>query len=257
MHKSFIVDEANEYHLVSSNKSWSKSFCTLLQSYDPKGAELVMNAALHLDSEVRIPLEVEAVQARVAVEDAIMTRRSGRSWSELPLAAEKLGRILYLGNGIQKSDERETTLPRRNVPSSGGLGSVEIYCCILNVGGIAQGLYHFDSVDHELRLIKAGEYSYWIRNCLILQEEFASASAIMFLISSQKRLATKYGARAYRIGLMDVGHVSQNIYLVATALGLEVCATAGFIDEELNSALNLDGIDNCALLALAVGERAE
>lgn len=254
MQNKFVVEEANEYHLASSNKSWSKNFGTLIQTYDAQGAELVMNAALHIESDVHVPLDVERVQAPLAVQDAILNRRSSREWGGVPLASEKLGRILYLANGVKKDDGTERTLPKRNVPSGGGLGSVEVYCCILKVEGIAQGLYHFDSVEHELRLVKSGDYSAWVRECLILQEEFSTASAIMFLVSSQKRLATKYGIRAYRVGLMDVGHVSQNIYLVATALGLEVCATAGFVDEELNSALDLDGLDNCALLALAVGE---
>ena len=65
----------------------------------------------------------------------------------------------------------------------------------------------------------------------------------------------KYSLRGYRFGLLDVGHVSQNLYLVASALGLQVCATAGFIDDVLDSALGLDGLDVASMLMVLVGGR--
>jgi SagB-type dehydrogenase family enzyme len=73
------------------------------------------------------------------------------------------------------------------------------------------------------------------------------------LTAAVGRLAAKYGPRAYRLALLDVGHVSQNIHLVATAIGLNVCATAGFIDDELDGALGLDGIDVATMLTVLVG----
>ncbi|HNB21307.1 MAG TPA: nitroreductase family protein, partial [Candidatus Melainabacteria bacterium] len=87
-----------------------------------------------------------------------------------------------------------------------------------------------------------------------LQAELSEASALIFLASNQGRLRSKYGPRAYRLGLLDAGHVSENIYLVSAALDLAVTATGGFIDDELNNALGLDGIDDCVVLVLAVGK---
>jgi nitroreductase len=67
------------------------------------------------------------------------------------------------------------------------------------------------------------------------------------------RLQTKYGIRGYRFALLDVGHVSQNIYLVGTALGVQVCASAGFIDDTVDQALGLDGLDTASMLVVLVG----
>ena len=53
--------------------------------------------------------------------------------------------------------------------------------------------------------------------------------------------------------MLDVGHVSQNLYLVATAMGLQVCATAGFIDDAVDAALGLDDLDAASMLVVLVG----
>lgn len=45
----------------------------------------------------------------------------------------------------------------------------------------------------------------------------------------------------------------QCLYLVATALGLNVCAIAGFRDDELNDLLGIDGHREFATLVFAVG----
>jgi len=55
--------------------------------------------------------------------------------------------------------------------------------------------------------------------------------------------------------LLDAGHVSQNFNLIATALELIVCTTAGFIDDELDSALHLDGLENASMLTVFVGNK--
>jgi SagB-type dehydrogenase family enzyme len=49
----------------------------------------------------------------------------------------------------------------------------------------------------------------------------------------------KYGQRGYRHVLLDAGHVGQNLYLVATALGLGPTAIGGFFDRELGALLEL------------------
>src|SRR5262249_7012191 len=136
---------------------------------------------------------------------------------------------------------------------SGNLGSVEIYPVIMNVAEVEPGIYHFDSVTHDLARLRGGQFATWLRERVFLQVEFSEAAAALILTAAIGRLTAKYGIRAYRLALLDVGHVSENIYLVSTGIGLEVCATAGFIDDELDSALGLDGLDDAALLVVLVG----
>lgn len=80
-----------------------------------------------------------------------------------------------------------------------------------------------------------------------------TAAVALVLTSAIGRLQAKYGTRGYRFGLFDVGHVSEDIYLAGTGLGLQVCATAGFIDEEVDRTLGLDGLERATMLVLLIG----
>ncbi len=248
---------ANEYHVASCNSSWVMRLPVVHQvNYEERIVELVKRGPLRLDAGQRVSLDVDQQVISMTLAEAIETRYSSRSFDSRPLDIAKLARLLYLANGQRRPDhDGEQRSRSRNAPNAGGLGSVELYLCAMNVAGLAPGFYHFDSVAHDLCLLKSGDFRMWVRQMAFMQEELSDAAVLVFLVSNQVRLAEKYGLRAYRLGLMDAGHVSENLYLVSTALGLAVCATAGFIDDEVNCALNLDGVDYCAVLTIAVGER--
>ena len=124
---------------------------------------------------------------------------------------------------------------------------------VLDVEGLDPGMYHYDSVRHDLALLRPGDFRDWLREVVLFQLEFPEAAAALVLTGAIGRLRAKYGLRGYRFALLDAGHVSENIYLVATALGLQVSATAGFIDDEMDAALGLDGLDTATTLVLLVG----
>ena len=67
------------------------------------------------------------------------------------------------------------------------------------------------------------------------------------------RTASKYGFRAYRYALLDIGHVGMNIYLVSTALGLGTCAIGAFEDDLVNKLLDLDTDHEFVILIYPVG----
>jgi len=58
----------------------------------------------------------------------------------------------------------------------------------------------------------------------------------------------KYGQRGYRYVWLDAGHLAQNLYLVADALGLGPVAIGAFFDEELNELLRLPRDEEAAYL---------
>jgi SagB-type dehydrogenase family enzyme len=241
---------AEEYHVASRNQSAFKNNHRAHQvHYEPHIQELVRGAPLRLDAAERFVLPRPS-PVSMSLEEAILSRSSGRRFAPRPLAAADLAALLHLANGMRPSAQGE---PRRNAPSSGNLGSVEIFPIVLDVAGIDPGIYHFDTVAHELAQLTPGSFRAWLRERVFYQLEFAEAAVALVLTSAIGRLAVKYGQRAYRLSMLDVGHVSENIYLVGTALGLEACATAGFIDDELDAALGLDGVDAASMLVLLIG----
>ena len=68
------------------------------------------------------------------------------------------------------------------------------------------------------------------------------------------RCRVKYGERAFRYIFMDVGHICQNLYLAATAMGLGCCAIGAFFDDEVNQILGLDGMTESAIYIATVGK---
>jgi SagB-type dehydrogenase family enzyme len=245
-----IVDE---YHIATRNSGAFRDNLRAHQvHYEPHIQELVRTAPLHLDGEHRVTLP-PSLPLDLSLGEAIARRSSGRLFSAEPLSVDVFATILRSGNALFR---RENGNYRRTAASSGNLGSVEVFPIVLNVAGIDAGIYHFDTVRHDLSLVRRGQFSDFLRSCGLYQIEFAEAAAALVLVGAIGRLAAKYGPRAHRLATLDAGHVSENIYLAGTALKLAVCATAGFVDEEFDRALGIDGMDMATLLVLLIGTDA-
>jgi SagB-type dehydrogenase family enzyme len=249
------TDEA--YHISARNPSFTKDCYKAHEThYSPWVQQLVADAPLHREDLPQVPLPPPSVERlQMSVGEALVRRRSGRAYGNEPLHAIDLSTILCMALGVHRmrGSAQEPTTLRRSVTNSGNLGSVEAYPVILDVEGVPAGVYHFDSVQHDLRLLRAGCFRDWLRQLVLYQLEFADAAVALVLTTAFGRLKAKYGPRGYRLGWLDVGHVSENVYLIATSLGLAVCATAGFVDEELELALGLDGLETAASLVLLLG----
>jgi SagB-type dehydrogenase family enzyme len=242
---------AEEYHVASANLASRRASPRAHEiNLDEDVQEMVRTAPLQLDGRSRVALPRDDAPLG-DLGELIPARRSVRSFAREPIGAAQLGRILYLANGIQTHAEGGGR--RRNAPNAGGLGSAEIYCFAERVEGVEPGIYHFDAVRHDLALLRAGRFESWLREFALSQAEYAEAAALLVVTSAMGRLMSKYGPRGYRLGLLDAGHVSQNAQLVAAALGLAASALSGFVDAELNRALELDGLERCAVLALGIG----
>jgi SagB-type dehydrogenase family enzyme len=247
---------AEIYQTMTRNLSATKRFAKAHEThYQPWVQQLVADAPLHLADRPRASLPKPDISLlAMSVGQAIARRHSGREYGEGELSSQQLATLLTASIGVRAVGQLRGAI-RRNVTNSGNLGSVELYPIVMRADGIAPGLYHFDSVKHDLALVSGGDYRGWLREVVLFQTEFADAAVVVIVTSAFGRLTAKYGPRGYRLALFDVGHVSQNFYLCATALGLEVCATAGFVDEAINSVLGLDGLGTGASLVLVVGTR--
>ena len=74
---------------------------------------------------------------------------------------------------------------------------------------------------------------------------------LIALSADMRRPSRRYGARGYRLALMEAGAVMQNAYLVGAELDVPVRACAGYLDAGVGSLLELpDGVV-CVLLLFA------
>lgn len=92
-----------------------------------------------------------------------------------------------------------------------------------------------------------------LRTACLGQPFLETAAVTVIVTGCFDRLRWKYGERAYRYMCMDIGYLGQSLYLVGEALGLGVCAIAGFMDDALEHILGVDGRDEIPLLLTTVG----
>jgi SagB-type dehydrogenase family enzyme len=143
---------------------------------------------------------------------------------------------------------------RKSSPSGGGLHPTEAYVLILNVEGITPGLYHYNVKTHSLTEIQKGTYGDKLVDFLVGQYFAKDLSFGVFLTAYFEKMWGKYPhSRAYRVALMDVGHLSQTFQLCATGLKLSTWLTGVFKDTEVSQFLKLEGIHQAPLFFVGAG----
>lgn len=251
-----ISELAATLHIATRNLSLHKRYRAAYDiHFDPEVQRLVSQAPLRISNGVRIPLPAPT-RIDMSLGESITTRISDRTYGDEPIALTTLATLLHHVNGVRRVDRFDGWQSyQRNVPNSGNLGSVEVFPIVLKVAALKPGVYHFDSVAHELVELQLGDYTQWLRDEVLYQIEFSGAAVVLVFTCAFGRLSAKYGPRSYRLGYLDVGHASGQGYLAATALGLHVCASAGFIDEALDGLLGIDGLDTASVVVQLIGTR--
>jgi len=185
-------------------------------------------------------------------EHAIARRRSIRDYSGEPMTIAELGQLLFLATGIAAE---EWGAPHRTAPSSGALYPIETYPVIHNVTGVEPGIYHYSIEHHALELVRAGDMRETIVQQGLSQEYLGQCNVVLFLTQILQRMRFKYQDRSYRYGLLEAGHIGQNVYLAATSLGLGACGIGAFMDDEINAMLGVDGVEEATVYMLAAGKK--
>lgn len=190
-------------------------------------------------------------------EQTLASRRSIRRFSGKPLELQQLGRLLHFGCGITGRLEAAChSQPVRAAPSGGALYPVEVYVAVLAVEGLQPGLYHYAVDRSGLELFRQDSFANALSEATSDPATFANGACVFILAGAFGRSHFKYGERGYRFALLEAGHICQNILLTATSLGLGAVAVGGFVDDEVNAILDLDGVDEASLYLIVAGHRA-
>ena len=129
----------------------------------------------------------------------------------------------------------------RAAPSAGALYPLEVYVVIGKGGvvGLEPGIYHYNPHTHALELIKEGDYRDELCAACLGQPWVGKAPVSIVITAIYERTMVKYGKRGIRYVHIEVGHVGQNVYLQAVALGLGTVAVGAFYDEEVRKVLGV------------------
>jgi SagB-type dehydrogenase family enzyme len=213
---------------------------------------------LHMDNSEYQPVTPLAKPAGGSGLISLMARRrSARETADAPIPLQAISGILYAGMGITGSVKNAVaTLPLSMTPSGGGRNPYEAYLIARKVDGLAPGVYHYSAIDHTLGRL-AAELPEKLGDLAGAQDWADEMSCIIVLAAFFERTMWKYDdPNAYRVVLIEAGHIGQNMLLAATDAGLAACPTAALSHEPLFDLLELPSRITCApVYAIAVGAR--
>jgi SagB-type dehydrogenase family enzyme len=188
--------------------------------------------------------------------EALRARRTHRQFGKGKLSLETISKLLQTTWGVQGYFQTNVfgKLPYKTSPSGGARHPGEVYLMALRVDGLERGMYHYHTRDNRLARLPAKISPRLASAYCADQPWFASAAALFIMTAVFARTMWKYGrARAYRVVLLETGHLCQTFCLTATRLGLAPFCTAALKDSLIEKDLGLDGISESVLYVAGVG----
>ncbi|BFV60659.1 hypothetical protein KCMC57_up57630 [Kitasatospora sp. CMC57] len=205
-----------------------------------------------------LPLPADPLPA-VSLADALHTRRSTRGRLTGPLTAGQLGGLLWSAYAPNRPTGD------RPYPSAGAMHAVRVRLIALAVDGLPAGTYHCLPTLRSLRPIgpapstdQLSALSYYFSrpesdpHALLVED----APALLAVHLDLAHLRRRYGLRALRLGLLEAGHLTQNLLLTAAAFDLGSTPLGGLFDDLAHELLSLDDLDEPIQYLLPIGRPA-
>jgi len=204
----------------------------------------------------RLKLPVPIKNLKKTFVDTLLSRRTHRAFKRKSISLEQLGTILGLtwGKTAEAVSSRFGNNILKTSPSGGARHPIEVYCIINRVDKVKPGIHHYSVKHHSLEFLSEKLNENELTRLFCGQEWLKDASVVFIMTGVLERQMWKYHSEhAYRVLLLDAGHLGQTFHLVTTCMGLApfTCAAAKGIDIE--KLLGLDSVSECFVYAAAVG----
>jgi SagB-type dehydrogenase family enzyme len=192
---------------------------------------------------------------RMPLFDAIELRRSHRKFTGEHLTLEELSFLAWASQGLLRTvGDQGANL--RTTPSGGGRHPFETYLAVLRVKDIAKGVYKYDVLNHRLlRLMSARAPTPEILAKGCRNQKYFDGSAVTFIWTVVPyRTYWRYGKLSAKTIAQDSGHMCQNLYLAATAIGAGTCAIGAYFQDVMDEFVGADGEDEFVIYVAPVGK---
>lgn len=197
--------------------------------YHPNENMLNVDISLPLKKtpEVRknLPEQIDLPESQSGIAKSVFTiienRRSSHNFLRTPLTLKELS-VLLSGLG--------------RVPSLYNFPAYNIYVVLNNVEGLANGLYRYDRQNHRLGVIKEGTFRGDMSYLTLAQDAVFNCSAAFFFSVDFEEIDV-FSNRGYRYAHLNIGMLSESLYLTAAALDLGVRGIGNFFDDSINTFL--------------------
>jgi thiopeptide-type bacteriocin biosynthesis protein len=212
---------------------------------------------------LEVPLPAPAALT-VTLFDAIVGRRTSRTGYLGSLTLADVGTLLGLAGGPVAGrkldmDGSPVQAPVRGYPSAGMSYPAVIRLVAYAVDGLDPGCYEYLPEAHALALVGPPPS----RSALAASSPFFAppeprietgrVPLLLVVAADVGRMRARYGLRAYRFALLEVGHLTQNLLLVCTALGLPAAPVGGIYDDAAAQLANFDSYDEIVCYIVPIG----
>ena len=251
-------------------RSWSWGLPAALLHYSVQDneyvsleqAESIQKKKVEADGKIDLFLRNDHLQEVVPLPSAVDSnplimlmakRRTIRKAKSQSVSLRQLSDCLYAGLGITGEIENCVgKLPLSMTPSGGARNPYEAYVFAKNIKGLAPGIYHYAAIEHSLG--RMGNTNDLSLSSLIGGQEWGDEMTCMIMLCAHlDRTMWKYeDANAYRVVLIEAGHIGQNIMLAATDHGLSACPTAAISHSRVKSQLGLSSLMQAPIYALTL-----
>jgi SagB-type dehydrogenase family enzyme len=101
------------------------------------------------------------------------------------------------------------------------------------------GVYHYEPHGHLLSLVAGDDLRVPLAKASLSQIWMARAPINVIITAEYSRVTSKYRKRGVRYAMIEAGHIGQNLFLQAEALGLKAGIVGAFRDNEIIRVLKL------------------
>jgi SagB-type dehydrogenase family enzyme len=154
---------------------------------------------------------------------ALQERHSSREFSDKELPLQELSNLLWAANGINRPAEGKKT-----APTARNKQEIDVYVILKS------GIYMYDALKSILVPIVPGDF----RAQAGTQDFVATAPVNLIFVSDLDKLGGDKNAQDHYSG-MNVGYISQNVYLYCASAGLNTVARGSVDKEKLAATMQL------------------
>ncbi len=192
--------------------------------------------------ESKINVDMATPDLNTPMLSIMRKRRTNRTSAGHALQLKQLARCLFAGLGIVGTIKATSgEVPLSMTPSGGARNPYEAYVIVRRNADIEPGVYHYCAAEQVLEKVNEFSSDMQISSLFGGQDWFDDMSTVIVLVAVLERTMWKYqDPNAYRVVLIEAGHIGQNIMLAATEMGLTACPSAAMTHSKVSSLLKLE-----------------
>ena len=168
--------------------------------------------------------------------EALAKRSTSRSFALRELSREQLSDLLWAAFGINRADGKRTA------PSANNRQATDIYVLLRH------GAYVYNAGSNQLDLADSGDLRPWGAT----QAFATNAPVTLVFVADYAKMPGGNDESRRAMANLNVGYISQNVYLFCASSGLATGARASVDRDALSSRLHLRP-DQSIILAQSVG----